>query len=527
MLRTMSNSPPTAPTRSDLPPRGAPAAELPPPPAPGAHVPEHPAPPRRWLALVCISIAQMMVALDATVINIALPSAQRALHVTDAERQWVITAYTLAFGGLLLLGGRLSDTVGRRRTFLLGLVGFAAASAAGGAAPNFAALVGARTAQGAFAALLAPAALSLLALTFTEARERAKAFAVFGAIAGTGGAVGLLLGGVLTEYLQWRWCLYVNLPIAVGALLLGRRVLPRTPAVRGPRLDLAGAALASGGLVAVVYGLSEAASKGWSSAPSLGALSIGAVLLGAFVVAESRVAAPLVPLRILRDRNRSGAYLGIALAVIGMFGLFLLLTYDFQVVLRYSPARAGVAFLPLSAAVLLSSTTISRQLLPRVPPRWLVVPGLLVAAAGMATLTGLGIHSSYGAHILPGELLLGLGMGAVFVPAFSTATAGVGPREAGVASALANTSQQIGASVGTALLNTIATAATAAYGASHAHGGRGVAQALVHGYATAAGWAAVILVVAAVLTGVLINARPAGANHATTASAPSSGSGSG
>jgi EmrB/QacA subfamily drug resistance transporter len=462
---------------------------------------------RRWLALVCISMAQMMVALDATIINIALPSAQHALHIADAQRQWVITAYTLAFGGLLLLGGRLADTLGRRRTFLAGLVGFAAVSAAGGAAVNAGTLLAARAAQGAFAALLTPTALSLLALTFTEARERAKAFAVFGAIAGTGGAIGLLLGGVLTEYLDWRWCLLVNVPIAAAAVVLGGRVLPHVPARRGATFDLPGVVLGTGGLVALVYGLSRAAVTGWSAPVAVGALGTGAALLGLFALREARTDDPLLPLRILRDRNRAGAYLAIGLTVIGMYGLFLLLTYDFQVVLGYSPARAGIAFLPLSAATFVSSSTLSARLLPRVPPRLLIVPGLVVAAAGMATLTGLRVDGGYAGHVLPAELLLGIGVGAVFVPAFSLATAGVQPREAGVASAVANTAQLVGASVGTALLNTVAAAATAGYLGATVHSGLSHQDGLVHGYATAAGWAAGILLLAAAAAGLLVDAR--------------------
>ena len=465
---------------------------------------------RRWLALVFVSMAQMMVALDATVINIALPSAQRALHISDADRAWVVTAYTLAFGGLLLVGGRVADALGRRRAFVVGLAGFAAASAAGGAATGFTALVVARGAQGAFAAVLAPTALSVLAVTFTEPKERAKAFAVFGAIAGTGGAIGLLLGGVLTEYVEWRWCLFVNVLIALAALVGSLAVLGDGPAVPGrKRFDAAGATLATTGLVAVVYGLSQAASKGWASTSFVAPAVVGAGLLVAFLAVESRVGQPLLPLHILRDRDRAGIYLAIALTVLGMYGLFLLLTYDFQVVLGYSPARAGAAFLPLSAAVMSSSTVLARRLLPRVAPRALVVPGLVLAAAGMATLTRLHADSGYAAHVLPAELLIGLGMGLVFVPAFSTATAGVAPRDAGVASAMVNTAQQIGASLGTALLNTVAAGATASYLAVHAGGGptrAHVAAALVHGYATAAGWAAGILLAAALAAGMLITA---------------------
>jgi EmrB/QacA subfamily drug resistance transporter len=462
-------------------------------------------PPNRWLGLATISIAQLMVALDATVINIALPSAQRALAISDPQRQWVVTAYTLAFGGLVILGGRVADTIGRKRAFLIGLAGFAAASAAGGAAPTFGALVAARAVQGACAALLAPTALSLLAVTFTEARERAKAFAVFGAIAGMGGALGLLLGGVLTEYLQWRWCLFVNVPVAIGALLAGRRVLPELPAQR-TRLDVPGAALVTTGLVAIVYGLSSAASRGWSSSVTVGVLAAGLALIGAFVVTQTQVSTPLLPLRILASRNRAGSYLAIGLSVVAMYGLFLLLTYDFQVALGYSPVRAGLAFLPLSAAVLVSSTLISRILLPRVQPRLLMAPGLLTGAIGMATLTFLHVGDTYALHVLPAEILLGAGLGAMFVPAFSTATLGVGPRDAGVASAVAGTAQQIGASVGTALLNTVAAAATTAYliGRPAAD----LAAALVHGYGVAAGWAAAILAVAALLTGMLVTVGP-------------------
>ena len=333
-------------------------------------------PPNRWLALTCIAIAQLMVALDATVINIALPSAQHALHISDPQRQWVVTAYTLAFGGLVILGGRVADTIGRRRAFLIGLAGFALASAAGGAAPTFGALLAARGAQGACAALLTPTALSLLAVTFTEAKERAKAFAVFGAVAGTGGALGLLLGGVLTEYVGWRWCLFVNVPVAALALLAGRRVLPIAPGHRGQRIDIPGAILITTGLVLIVFGLSSAASRGWAAPLTVSTLVAGVAVIGAFVLAESKITAPLLPLRIVTDRNRGGSYLAIGLAVVAMYGLFLLLTYDLQVVLRYSPVRAGLAFLPLSAAVLASSTLISRALLPRLAPRWLMAPGL-------------------------------------------------------------------------------------------------------------------------------------------------------
>lgn len=461
---------------------------------------------RRWVALVFIGLAQLMVALDATIVNIALPSAQSSLGFSDANRQWVITGYTLAFGGLLLLGGRIADYVGRKRTFLVGLAGFAAASAVGGAAPNLGTLVGARALQGAFGALLAPTALSLLAVTFVEQRERAKAFAVYGGIAGSGGAIGLVLGGALTEHASWRWCLYVNVLVAVITAIGAWLVLsPGRPSTR-PRLDIPGALLVTGGLVAVVYGCTEAVSHGWSSARVLGLLGAGVLLIALFALLESRVAAPLLPLRILRDRNRVGAYLSVALAVAGMYGLFLFLTYYLQVVLGYSPIRTGLAFLPLSAAVLVSSGAIASRLLPRVPPRALVVPGLLVAAAAMALLTQLHVDSGYLSQVLPAEILLGLGAGCVFVPAFNVATQRVDRRDAGVASAVVNTSQQVGGSVGTALLNTIAASATAGYLASHARGPLAGHLALVHGYSVATAVAASILATAAVFAAVLMNA---------------------
>jgi EmrB/QacA subfamily drug resistance transporter len=462
-----------------------------------------PADPRRWFALVIAAVAQLMVALDATIVNIALPTAQASLHGSDAQRQWVITAYTLSFGGLLLLGGRVADMLGRRRTFLVGLLGFAGASALGGAAPTLGVLLGARALQGGFAALLTPTALSLVAVTFTDAKERAKAFAVYGGIAGSGGALGLLLGGALTEYLSWRWCLYVNVPIAIAAVVAGLRVVPAIGAARGAmRLDVAGVALAGGGVLSLVYACTLVLTDGWRSAGVITLLCAAVVLFAGFVLRESRAGDPLLPLHIVRDRNRGGAYLAVGAAVAAMFGVFLLLTYDFQVVLHWSPLRAGLAFLPLSASVLASSGGIGSRLLPRVPPRMLIVPGLLVATAGMLVLSGLDVHSSYALRLLPAEVLLGAGMGCIFVPAFNLATYGVDPRQAGVASATANTAQQLGASIGTALLNTVA--------ASAAGEMLPRAAALVHGYAAATQWGAGILAGAALIVALMVTApRPA------------------
>jgi EmrB/QacA subfamily drug resistance transporter len=465
--------------------------------------PAEPAVRRPWIALVFICLAQLMIVLDATIVNIALPSAQHALGVSDADRQWVITAYTLAFGGLLLLGGRIADYTGRRRAFLIGLAGFAGASALGGAAPGFTVLLAARACQGAFGALLAPAALSLLSVTFTRPGDRAKAFGVFGAIAAGGGAIGLILGGLLTEYLDWRWCLYVNVPIAVISAF-GWYLLPGDRRSGGrPRFDVPGVILGGAGLVAIVYGCSRAESDGWSSGPVLALLIGGVVLLAVFAVVESRVAGPLLPLRVVLNRTRGSAYLAVAVAIIAMFGMLLLLTYYLQVVKGYSPVRTGAAFLPVTAAVLVSGGGIASRLLPRVPPRLLVAPGLVVAAAGLAWLARLDAGSSYASGVLPAQILLGLGMGVVMAPAMSYATHEVGPHDAGVASAMANTAQQIGGSIGVALLNTLATSATADYMATRPRSALkdGLVRGFTHGFATAA----VILAVGAVLVGALMN----------------------
>jgi EmrB/QacA subfamily drug resistance transporter len=456
---------------------------------------------RRWVALAFIALAQLMIALDATIVSIALPSAQAALGASDADRQWVVTAYTLAFGGLLLLGGRVADTLGRKRAFVIGLAGFALASVIGGAAPNFGVLVAARAMQGAFAALLAPTALSLLAISFTQPRERATAFAVYGSIAGSGAAIGMLLGGALTQYLSWRWCLYVNLPIAVAAAIGGWSVVPDSTSRARSSFDVPGAVLVTGGLVALVYACTEAATSGWSSGIAVGLLVISAAMLVLFVVREARTANPLLPLRILADRNRGGAYVTVGLGVAGMFGAFLFLTYYMQVVLHYTPLQAGLAFLPITIASQAGSWLIARRLLPRLAPRTFMVPAALVAAAGMALLTQMQVGSGYLSLILPAEILLGLGISSLMVPAFSLATLGVDQREAGVASATVNTAQQIGASLGTAVLNTIAAGATAGFAGPRL-------AALVHGFAVATGWGAVVLVLAAITSGVLITAGP-------------------
>ncbi|MGO4461994.1 MFS transporter [Streptomyces sp. M-16] len=469
--------------------------------------------PSRWKALVFIALAQLMVVLDATIVNIALPSAQTDLGISDGNRQWVITAYALAFGGLLLFGGRIADKWGRKNAFITGLAGFALASALGGAATGEAMMLGARALQGAFGALLAPAALSLLAVTFTDAKERAKAFGIYGAIAGGGGAVGLILGGFLTEYLNWRWTFFVNIPFAIVAAA-GAWMVIREPAGsrNSARLDVPGVILSTLGLVSLVYGFTRAESAGWSDGITVSLFIASAALLLAFVAVESKVKSPLLPLRVLLERNRGGVYLSLGLAVIAMFGLFLFLTYYLQVVKGFSPVKTGFAFLPMIAGMITGSTQIGARLMTRVAPRLLMGPGFLLAATGMLLLTQLEVGSSYPALILPAQLLLGLGMGTAFMPAMSLATYGVNPADAGVASAMVNTSQQVGGAIGTALLNTIAASATTAYLTDHAAqaaagGAAGKlvqAQAMVEGYSAAIWWAVGILAISATIAFTLI-----------------------
>ncbi|MET9786018.1 MFS transporter [Streptomyces canus] len=468
--------------------------------------------PRRWWGLVVIALAQLMVVLDATIVNIALPSAQQDLGMSDANRQWVITAYTLAFGGLLLLGGRIADLVGRKRTFVIGLVGFAAASALGGAATGSGMLFAARALQGAFAAVLAPSALSLLTTTFTDPKERGKAFGIYGALAGSGSAIGFIVGGLLTEYLDWRWCLYVNVPIAVAAVFGALALLHDRPGHAGARLDVPGALLGCGGLVAIVYGFSEAQPRGWSDPLVLTLIAGGVVLLAVFVWWQSRAPMPLLPLHIVKDRNRAGCFLTMGLAVIGMFGLFLFMTYYLQVVMAYSPVRTGLAFLPMTAAIIVGSTQISARLMNRVPPRMLMAPGMVLAASGMLILTQMTVNSSYATEILPALVLMGLGMGLTFMPVFATATAGVAPHDSGVTSATINTSQQVGGSIGTALLNTIATTSSTAYVAAHltdpSKKALVVREGVVHGYTVAIWWAVGIMLLAGLIAGLMVTAKP-------------------
>ncbi|MFS4094227.1 MFS transporter [Streptomyces sp. AF1A] len=471
--------------------------------------------PRRWGALIFISTAQLMVILDSAIMNIALPSAQHALHFSDDGRQWVITAYGLAFGGLLILGGRLGDIMGRKRAFTIGLIGFALASALGGASVNLPMLLTARAAQGVFGALLAPAAMALISLAFTDHRERAKAFGIFGAIATAGGALGLLLGGVLTQFLDWRWALLINIPIAVIGIIGAMSVVHdvHTEHARA-RLDIPGAILATLGLVAVVFGFSQAEISGWGSGTTVAMFAVGLALLISFLVVEGKIKSPLLPLHVLTERNRAGAYLSVGLAVISMFGMFLFLSYYMQLVKGYSPLRTGLAFLPLAAAQVTGSMAIGARLTAKVRPGLLMAAGYLVSAAGVLLMALLQTDSSYG-MLAVAEIITGLGIGTAFMPSMSLGTHGVEPKDAGVASAMVNTSQQVGGSVGTALLNTIAASSTATYLLAHAHTASSTRSALVHGFSTAYWWGVGFLVLSAAISLFAVDAPKPG--HAPAA----------
>jgi EmrB/QacA subfamily drug resistance transporter len=459
---------------------------------------------RRWLILAVLGISQLMVILDGTIVNIALPTAQHALHFSNSDRQWIVTAYSLAFGSLLLLGGRISDYIGRKNALIAGLAGFAVASAIGAASINFTMLVIARTIQGAFGALLAPAVLALLTTTFTDPKERGRAFGIYGAIAGAGGALGLLLGGILTSYASWRWTLLVNLFFAAVGITGAVLLMTKDRGADQDPLDWRGVLTATSGLFALVYGFSHAETTSWSDHFTLGSFVIAAILLTTFARIQLRVKYPLLPLRIVVDRNRGGALISMLVAGSGMFGVFLFLTYYLQETLHFSPVLTGVAFLPMVIGLSLTAQLSNIVLLPRFGPRPLIPVGMLMAAGALYGLTKLGISSSYNTHILPSLIILGLGIGLVFAPAINTATFGVAPHDAGVASASVNTSQQVGGSIGTALLNTLAASAATAYLVGKAPTKVNLELAAVHSYTAAFGYSALIFVGGAVAAALLL-----------------------
>ncbi|MEH3054085.1 MAG: MFS transporter [Patulibacter minatonensis] len=457
--------------------------------------------------LTMIGVAQLMVVLDITIVNVALPSAQEALGFTGASRQWVITAYALAFGSLLLLGGRMGDLFGRKRVFITGLLGFATASAIGGAAQSAEMLIGARALQGVFGALLAPASLSILTTTFTAPQERARAFGIFSAIAGGGAAVGLLLGGMLAEWASWRWCLYVNVVFAIPTAFAATRLLASGRPAQRPGVDIPGTLLATSALFLVVFGFSRAEVDGWGSAGAVGSFVAAAILLPSFIVRQRTAAHPLLPLPVVLDRARAGAYLSMLLAGTGIFAAFLFLTYFMQQNLRFTPIQTGTGFLAMTVGIVSSAQIVTRKLLPAFGPRPIVIAGMLFAAAAMFGFTTLSLDSTYAGTIMPCLFVCGLGMGSIFAPAFQTGTFGVQPMHAGVASAMVNTSQQVGGSIGTAAMSTIAASAmTKALGSANAAGAdpQVLAAAAVHGYTTAFTWAAGIFLVGAIVAGSLL-----------------------
>ncbi len=462
---------------------------------------------RRWLVLVVVAIAQLMVVLDSTVVNIALPSAQRSLGFPNGDRQWVVTAYALAFGSLLLVGGRLGDMFSRKWVFITGLAGFAVSSAIGGAAVSFEMLVAARALQGAFGALLAPSALGTLVSTFQDPRERGRAFGIYGSVAAGGGGVGLILGGLLTQYLSWRWTLYVNLVFAAIAVAGALAYMRSSRPASRPRMDWLGAVLACAGLFLIVFGFSHAETAGWTAVLTIGSLVLGVLLLAAFVVAERWGSHPLLPLHVILDRTRGGSYVAVFLSGIAIFGIFLFLTYYLQEVKGYSPVTSGLAFLPMIGCILLSSNVSSIVTLPRLGPRVLITTGMLLGGAAMIYLSQLTVSSSYAVGVLPALLILGLGFGMIFAPAINTATAGVPRQDSGVASALVNTGQQVGGSIGISALSTVALTAATSYLAAHRTGPLAPAVAATHGYTVAFAVSAGIFALGVILAIVLLPSK--------------------
>ena len=471
--------------------------------------------PNRWMALAVIAIASLMIVLDASIINLALPRAQAALHISNANRQWVVTAYSLTFGSLLLLGGRIADYVGRKKVFIIGLLGFAVASAIGGFSTNQGELFAMRGLQGAFGALLAPSSLSLLNVTFTVPKERAKAFGVYGGISGGGAAIGLIMGGLLTEYANWRWCLFVNTPIALLAVLLAIPNLHESKAKGDNKYDIPGAVTVTVGLVSLVYGFSQAANNGWANVHTYPYFIGAFVFIAAFFAIEARQSHPLLPMRVLTERNRAGSYIGSLLVGVGLFAMFLFLSIYMQSFLGYSPLKAGVAFLPFTVGIVIGAG-IASQLLPKIGPRPLMVVGMLLATGGILLFARLTPTSGYTSHLLAPMLIMSFGCALYFIPNASTGLHNAGEHDAGVASAMINTSQQIGGSLGAALLNTIAISSAAAYLKGHTSLGKlAPVYAQVHGFTTTFKWGAVFLFTCAVLSALMINVGKESLSEAT------------
>ena len=435
------------------------------------------------LVLTLILSVQLMVVLDATIVNIALPDIRTALHFSPASLSWVINAYTLSFGGLLLLGARAGDILGRRRTFLAGITLFTAASLLGGFAASSGELLVARAAQGVGAALASPSALALLMTMFPQGRERTRAIGLYTAVSIGGSAVGLIAGGMLTQWVSWRWVLFVNVPIGVAVVALSRLVLPETPR-RSGRFDLTGALTSTIGMAALVYGFVHAGTNGWTNPPTITSFAVGVVLLGAFVGTELRASSPITPLRLFADRNRSTSYVARLLLVAGMMGMFFFLTQFLQNLLGYSPLKTGLAFLPLTAMLFLASTLGARVLMERVSSRALIAGGITLSTGGLLWLTQLSETSNY-LSVLGPLVLFGIGNGTAFVPLTTAALDGVAPEDAGAASGLVNVMQQLGGSLGLSVLVTVfGTASSNA--ARHVTPGQNAADVARHAFVVGA-----------------------------------------
>jgi EmrB/QacA subfamily drug resistance transporter len=446
------------------------------------------------LTLAVIAVSQLVVVLDLTIVNVALPDAQRDLHISDDSRQWVVTSYALAFGSLLLLGGRIADYWGRKRAFILGLIGFAVASGIGGLAATGMQLFAARVLQGVFGALLAPAALAILQVAFPAGRARAKAFSIFGAVAGGGAAVGSVTGGLLTDYANWRWCLLVNVPVVALTAIAAWRLVGESRAHGNTTYDVPGAVTATLGVGLLVFGFTTASTDGWGGTKTLVLLALGAAFLVVFVLVERRSSHPLLPLGVILHRTRGGSYLTALLAGSGLLGSMLLLTFYMQVTLHWTPLKAGLASLPTTAVFVIGTGLTERAML-RYGPQRMMVFGSIVAAAGMLVLTQISVTRPYWACVLPGQLVLGIGLCSLFIPLSSAALLDVSEHDAGAASGLLNATQQIGGAVGTALFSTIYASAVSAYVAAHAGDPVGTAQ--VHGYVVTFWWASGAMVLAA------------------------------
>jgi EmrB/QacA subfamily drug resistance transporter len=432
----------------------------------------------RWLVLVLVCIAQFMVILDATIVNVALPSIQNGLHFSATSLQWVVNAYALVFGGFLLLGGRASDLFGRQRLFIAGVVVFTAASLVNGIATSSGVLVGGRALQGLGAALVSPAALSIVTTTFAEGRERTKALGVWSAIAAGGGAFGLILGGLLTETLSWRWVFFVNLPIGIAAALLSLRFIPNTRAEEKPHsADVGGAVTVTGGLLLLVYAIVKAQSYGWGDIKTIGLFAGAVALLAAFVAIELRSRSPLIRLGIFRMRSLTSSNLSMLLVASGMFSMFYFASIYVQEILGYKPLKAGFAFLPFTFGIVIGAGA-AQALISRIGIRAVTAIGLTIATAGLALFTQISVTGTYWSEIFPGVSVMSIGMGLTFVPLTLLATTNVSNEDAGLASGIFNTSQQIGGALGLAVLSTLAASRTANLSAQ----GIGRPEALTRGF---------------------------------------------